>query len=104
MASKGFKDIVEIGRQNRVELYSLYARRPKPLVDAEDRFEVDERLNYEGLVIRALDKAKTAEVAHLLKKKCKWTIQAHINRSENLGTLFSHTERNLLCHKNFDCP
>ncbi|MEM1994668.1 MAG: hydantoinase/oxoprolinase family protein [Nitrososphaerales archaeon] len=67
VATKGFKDIIEIGRQNRIELYSLAAKRPKPLVDAEDRFEVNERINYAGLIIKPLDGAKTAELAKTLK-------------------------------------
>jgi N-methylhydantoinase A len=54
IATDGFTDLVEIGRQNRRELYRLCARHPAPLVPAELRFRADERMTPHG-VLRALD-------------------------------------------------
>ncbi|MCB0827477.1 MAG: hydantoinase/oxoprolinase family protein [Solirubrobacterales bacterium] len=48
IATRGFADLVEIGRQNRAELYRLQARRPAPLVPPELRIEADERTGPEG--------------------------------------------------------
>jgi N-methylhydantoinase A len=54
VATKGFADVLEIGRQARAELYRPCARGPDPLVPPELRFEVDERIAPEGIV-RSLD-------------------------------------------------
>jgi N-methylhydantoinase A len=44
IATRGFGDILEIGRQDRPDLYRLCAPKPVPLVDAELRFEAAERV------------------------------------------------------------
>lgn len=51
IATRGFADLVEIGRQNRAELYRLQARRPAPLVPPELRIEADERCGPDGVEI-----------------------------------------------------
>src|SRR5579862_1828641 len=43
LATDGFTDVVELGRQARADLYRLCAAHPAPLVPAELRFAVDER-------------------------------------------------------------
>lgn len=48
MTTAGFRDILEIGRQNRPRLYDLCPRRPESLVPRELRFVVDERVAPEG--------------------------------------------------------
>jgi N-methylhydantoinase A len=50
VATKGFADVLEIGRQNRPELYRLCAPKPAPLVEPELRLEADERTGPEGVV------------------------------------------------------
>src|SRR5215218_6337111 len=50
IATAGFADVLEIGRQNRPQLYRLCAPKPAPLVDPELRFEADERVGPEGVV------------------------------------------------------
>ena len=55
VTTEGFCDVIEIGRQNRPDIYDLFAQRPTPLVPSALRFEVDERVNYEGQVLRPLD-------------------------------------------------
>jgi N-methylhydantoinase A len=51
LTTEGLEDIVEIGRQNREDIYDLYARRPHPLVKREDRIGVHERLDSKGIPI-----------------------------------------------------
>ena len=41
VATKGFRDMLHIGRQNRPELYNLHVRRPPPIVQREDCYEVE---------------------------------------------------------------
>jgi N-methylhydantoinase A len=48
IATEGFTDVVELGRQNRPELYRLCAARPAPLVPPELRFGARERMTPEG--------------------------------------------------------
>jgi N-methylhydantoinase A len=43
VTNRGFQDLVEIGRQNRPELYALHPERPASLVPRELRFELDQR-------------------------------------------------------------
>src|SRR5580698_3908771 len=54
VTTKGFEDLLVIGRQNRPELYNLTPRVPVPLVAPDDCLGVDERLAYDGSVLRAL--------------------------------------------------
>ena len=54
LATEGFTDLEELGRQARAELYRLCARHPPPLVPAELRVAVPERTGPDG-VLRALD-------------------------------------------------
>jgi N-methylhydantoinase A len=54
VTTQGFADVLEIGRQARPELYRPCARAPAPLVPADLRFEVGERVGPDG-VIRPLD-------------------------------------------------
>jgi N-methylhydantoinase A len=51
VTTEGFRDVLEIGRQDRASLYDLTARRPEPLVPRELRFTVRERMGPEGVVV-----------------------------------------------------
>ncbi|HET7455594.1 MAG TPA: hydantoinase/oxoprolinase family protein [Solirubrobacterales bacterium] len=50
VATAGFADLLEIGRQDRPHLYRLCAPKPAPLVSDELRFEAAERIGPEGVV------------------------------------------------------
>src|SRR5215218_8136795 len=54
LATEGFTDLEELGRQARPELYRLCAGNPPPIVPADLRVPVPERTGPEG-VLRALD-------------------------------------------------
>src|SRR5499425_1334984 len=54
VTTAGFRDVIEIGRQNRVALYDLTASPPPPLAPRELRFTVTERIGPEGVRL-ALD-------------------------------------------------
>ncbi len=53
VTTRGFEDLIAIGRQNRPELYNLMPALPKPLVPREFCFGVDERVLFDGSVERA---------------------------------------------------
>ncbi len=63
VATAGFTDIVELGRQDRADLYRLQARHPAPLVPAERRVGAPERHAADGTVLLALDDAGADLVA-----------------------------------------
>ena len=55
VTTRGFRDLLEIGRQIRPHMYDLYADFPPPLVPRARRFEVSERILADGSVHRPLD-------------------------------------------------
>jgi N-methylhydantoinase A len=54
ITTKGFEDVLEIGRQTRPDLYDPYVTKLPPLVPARLRFGVSERLAYNGEVLTPL--------------------------------------------------
>ncbi len=55
ITTKGYRDVLEIGRQRRPEIYNLKVERPIPIVPRELRFVVDERMDANGNVIKPLN-------------------------------------------------
>lgn len=51
VTTEGFRDLIEIARQDRADLYDLSCRRPAPLVDRTLRFTVRERVGPQGVII-----------------------------------------------------
>ncbi len=66
IATAGFADLLEIGRQDRPDLYRLCSPKPTPLVDAELRFEAAERTGPEGEV-EPLAEGETQRLAELVR-------------------------------------
>lgn len=71
VTTQGFRDVIEIGRQNRPHLYDLSVERPPPIVPRDLRFEVPERLDHTGEVVVELDEGKLSALAEELQKKRK---------------------------------
>jgi len=63
VTTAGFRDVLEIGRQTRPDLYDLFAEKPAPVVPRERRYEVPERLDERGSVRDPLDEAAVADLA-----------------------------------------
>lgn len=57
ITTKGFADVLAIGRQNRPDIYALVPQKPAPLVPKAWRFEVNERVTASGERLRALNLA-----------------------------------------------
>lgn len=66
IATEGFRDVVEIGRERKYELYDIHIRKPAPLAPRERRTEVAERLDHDGAVLTPLDDAGVAAAADAL--------------------------------------
>ncbi|MGH2834769.1 MAG: hydantoinase/oxoprolinase family protein [Solirubrobacteraceae bacterium] len=65
VATAGFTDVVELGRQARASLYRLCEQRPAPLAPPELRFAAPERMGPDG-VLRALDEQDAHELVKRL--------------------------------------
>lgn len=63
----GFADLIEIGRQDRPDLYALTPTKPAPLIPAELRFELHERIDAQGQVLIALEEAEIVRVTEQLR-------------------------------------
>src|SRR6266567_4352454 len=57
LATQGFHDSIEIGRENRYELYDLMLEMPQPLVPRYLRFGVPQRTLADGTTLQELDVA-----------------------------------------------
>ncbi len=67
IATRGFADVLEIGRQDRPHLYRLCAPKPAPLVEPGLRFEADERVGPDG-VVAPLDEGEPERLAELVRE------------------------------------
>lgn len=66
ITTAGFRDILELGRRDRPSMYGLEGTH-EPLVPRDLRFEVKERLDYEGKVLLALDEPGLRAIGEVLK-------------------------------------
>jgi len=66
ITTKGFKDVIEIGRQSRgwpkPNIYDFFIDKPKPLAKCEYRFEVTERVDYKGNIVVDLDRKELKKI------------------------------------------
>ena len=60
VTNAGFEDVIEIGRQNRPQLYALQGHRAPPLVARQDRIGIPGRLGPRGEELEALDRGALA--------------------------------------------
>ncbi|MEM7132342.1 MAG: hydantoinase/oxoprolinase family protein [Chloroflexota bacterium] len=63
ITTKGFRDVLEIGRGNRPDMYNLRFQKPLPFVPRYLRFEVPERVNFRGEVLTPLEISGLAAIA-----------------------------------------
>lgn len=57
ITTKGFRDVLEIARGTRPDLYNFNFKKEEPFVERHLRQEVEERINYLGEVVTPLDKS-----------------------------------------------
>ena len=68
VTDRGFEDLIEIGRQNRSELYALAPSRPAPLIPREMRFGVGGRTFFDGHTETPLRASDLTELRATLKR------------------------------------
>ncbi|BAD77179.1 hydantoinase/oxoprolinase family protein [Geobacillus thermoleovorans] len=69
ITTKGFRDVLEIARGNRPDLFNVRYRKPAPFVPRYLRLEVSERLNYKGEVITELATDEVRAAVEQLRKE-----------------------------------
>lgn len=73
ITTKGFRDVLELGREIRYAPYDIFAEFPEPLIPRRFRFEVDERVRSDGKVLKSLDRE---EVTALVRKMAGMGIES----------------------------
>ncbi|MEB3779344.1 MAG: hydantoinase/oxoprolinase family protein [Desulfurococcales archaeon] len=63
ITNRGFRDVLEIGRQNRPELYNLYFEKPRPLIPRYMRIGVKGRIDSNGRIIEDIDENEVRVIA-----------------------------------------
>ncbi len=101
ITTKGFRDLLAIGRQNRPVLYALQPQLPPPLIPREWCFEVPERLDYTGAVltpldIRALDAVLDEIVAQKIESVAVCFLYSFINPAHEQAVKSRILKRGLL--------
>lgn len=89
ITTKGFRDIPEIRRGTKLDLWDAYNDVADPYIKRRDRFEVTERIDYSGNVLTEVDEAEVKELARVLKKRGIQSIaigfmNAYVNGSNEL--------------------
>src|SRR5690625_1417650 len=69
ITTKGFRDVLEIARGNRPDLFNVRYKKPTPFVERYLRQEVEERLDYQGNIITPLNKSSVKEIAAYFKEQ-----------------------------------
>ena len=69
VCTEGFRDVVEIRRSNKEDLWDTYKDVAKPYIPRRDRLTVTERIDAAGKVLQELDEDQARKVAEILKKR-----------------------------------
>ena len=69
ITTKGFRDVYQIGRANRPDMYNLKYQSPKPLIPRSDIFEMNERMSPEGETILEVDLKELEAIAGRIEGK-----------------------------------
>jgi N-methylhydantoinase A len=74
VTTKGFRDVIEIRRGTKDDLWDAYKDVAPPYIRRRDRFEVTERVDYSGGVVTPLDETEARRVAATLRKRGVQTV------------------------------
>lgn len=69
ITTRGFRDVLEIGRQRRPRQYDFHAVKDRLLVPRELRFEVTERVNYAGEIVVPIELDELTDIIATLREK-----------------------------------
>ena len=69
VTTEGFRDVIEIRRGNRDDLWDTYKEIAPPYIGRRDRLVVKERINYAGDVLTPVDEVQARAVANVIRKR-----------------------------------
>lgn len=69
ITTKGFRDVLEIGRSNRTEMYDALYRKPRPIVPRHLRLEVKERMDSSGRILIPLELKQLDQIIAYFKQQ-----------------------------------
>ncbi|QKY68319.1 hydantoinase/oxoprolinase family protein [Lentibacillus sp. CBA3610] len=69
IATKGFRDVTEIRRGTKSDLWDAYKDVAPPYIERRNRFEVNERVDYKGNVLTEIQEEEVKALAKTLKQK-----------------------------------
>ncbi len=69
VVTSGFRDVIEIARSTKEDLWDAYQDNPAPYVRRRDRLTVNERVDTFGKIVTPLDETGAREVARILRKR-----------------------------------
>jgi len=69
VCTQGFRDVIEIRRANKEDLWDTYKDVVKPYVPRRDRLTVSERIDAQGAIVTPLDEDGARAVARVLKRR-----------------------------------
>src|SRR5699024_9692904 len=69
ITTAGFRDILEIARGNRPDLFNVKYQKPTPFVERHLRLEVNERMNYKGDLLAKLNREEVEKCIDYFKKE-----------------------------------
>jgi N-methylhydantoinase A len=69
ITTRGFRDVLELGREIRYDAYDIFAQYPEPLVPRPLRMEVDERVASDGRVLRPLRDGEVRDILGRLRQE-----------------------------------
>lgn len=69
ITTKGFRDVTEIRRGTKLDLWDAYKDTAKPYIQRRDRFEINERIDYSGNVLIKVDEKEVRQLARKLSKR-----------------------------------
>lgn len=69
ITTKGFKDIIEIGRYHKEELYNFNQIKERPLVRRKYSYEIDERVDSTGNIIKKFSEEEAKTIAEKIQKE-----------------------------------
>ena len=74
VTTRNFRDVIEIRRGTKDDLWDAYKDVAPPYIRRRDRFEVTERIDFAGEVVTALDEDDARRLAAILRKRGVQTI------------------------------
>lgn len=69
ICTEGFRDVVEIRRANKEDLWDTYKDVAKPYIPRRDRLTVNERIDVNGKILQPIDEVEVRKVAEILKRR-----------------------------------